>query len=407
MSQLYPKSQGSLQQIYSNCVLENNNRHIHYRPEITLFKAVYKRHTLFTIESIDHELSSNVSFDSCQRFVIKRHGDLINKIYLQVTLPHIDYPIDTTDEEKSYWTNRVGFNLINNVELTVGGQLIDKLYGLYMHIWSELTHSKDKKLLLDKMVGSKGDDGISKGLCCDRPHTLTIPIFLPCHEYIQNSIPLIALQYHDVSINFTFNSLENCIQKGLLPPNRLSNVKLWIDYIFLDTEERRLFAQSGHEYLNNYTGNMMEQFILNKSLFNLNFYHCVKELFWVVRNKNPLGDKFTDFTIDNKKSNIKEIQMYKNGKEIFSSGAKKNKYFNYYLPYRRHTGKPDLGINCYPFAIFPEKFEPFGHLNFAEIDNFKLEVTKETEDNCEIFIYARFIDHLRVMSGMGGRRFVN
>ena len=95
MSILYPKSKGSLQQIYSNSVLTNCNKDIYEYPEITPFKNVYKRHTLFSIESINHNLNSNISFDTCQKFIINRHGDLMNKIYLQVTLPHIDYPIDT------------------------------------------------------------------------------------------------------------------------------------------------------------------------------------------------------------------------------------------------------------------------------------------------------------------------
>jgi hypothetical protein len=319
----------------------------------------------------------------------------MHKLYLQVTLPHIEYPEDTPDDEKSYWTNRIGFNIIKKIKLLINGNEFDILSGLYMHIWSELTHSIDKKQLLDHLVGSKGEDGISKGLCCDKPHTLNIPIFFTCHEYIQNSIPLISLKDRITMIKIEFNSLDNCIQKGILPNNKLYNVNLWVDYIFLDSEERRLICLNNNDYLYNYINSSDNSMILNKSIFKLPVSQHVQELLWVLRKKKPQGDKFTDFTIDHKISNIKDIQLYINKKEIFSSGAKKNKYFNYYLPYKKHTGKPDLGINCYPFSINPEVINPTGHLTF-NISDGSIKITKNTNDECDVFLFTRIIEPLHI-----------
>ena len=187
-------------------------------PQITFFKVVYRRHTNFSIESIQQTFNGNAQANNRVTCQISRNGDLVHKLYV------VFGDGDSIKDAR---------NLLKKVEVEIGGQLIDRQYGDWMQIWNELTLPVGKKTGYNKMVGTTGADG-----------KRYVPLEFWFCRNIGLALPLIALQYHEVKINLTLGS-ETTLGSGAT----VSNVELWADYIFLDTDERRRFAQLSHEYL--------------------------------------------------------------------------------------------------------------------------------------------------------------
>ena len=368
------------------------NLNIMQDPEMSCFNKVYSRHTNFSMESIEQTFVDTPQFNTTSVITIKKLGDLMSSMYLELTLPF--------DENltSSYWTNRVGFNIIKKIELYIGKKLVDRIYGQWMHIWSELTHTIDKKNLLDEMVGSKGTDGITNGLSCNKKHTIVIPLMFSFCRHTGLAIPLLALRDNiDVSLKIFFEKKDNCVQLGTMPSNNISNVKLWVDYIYLEKIEQLQIIQRPIEYIIEVSQHLERNIVTTgaKSII-LPFTLSCKELIWIVQSMKPAGDKFTDFT-SNSSSMVNYVQLKINSKNVFSSGNRNNTFFNYIMPYQCHTGKPDLGINTYSFAISPEKLEPSGFLNFSHINSITMIIN--TIGNGILNIYAMSYNILRIEKG--------
>lgn len=379
-------------------------------PQITFFKVVYRRHTNFAMESMEQTLNGNASFGSKVVCRIARNGDLVGACYVEVNLPAGD---DSTNDD---WCNRVGFRLLKQVELRIGGQMIDRQTGLWMHVWSELTHSDEQKRLLDSLVGESNANGDPAGSKKNDEETkLFIPLMFSFCRNPGLALPLIALQYHEVELHIEFSTLAECKSSaGSADPfsnNKvLGNVTVWCDYIFLDTEERRDFAQEPHEYLIETVQNQ-EHSISGTSTnsLRLNFNHPCKELMWVAQKDSNSGDQFTDFTNDASSSAagsvgmVEEAKLLLNGQDRFA--ARGDVYFNRVQPYQHHTGCPDLGVYCYSFALKPEEHQPSGTCNFSRIDNANLNV--KCKGTCKLTVMAHCYNVLRCASGMGGLAYSN
>jgi hypothetical protein len=282
---------------------------------------------------------------------------------------------------------RLGFQLLKEVELRIGGQTIDKQYSNWMYMWTELTHTVDKKSTLNKIVGAS--DGSS---------TLIIPLYFFFCRHTQLALPLISLQYHEVEIIFTFEQAYNCFTN--YSTVSMNNTSVWIDTIFLDTEERKEFAQKPHEYLIEIV--QSQEITLSHSLntVKLDFNHPTKFIVWGVKTQSSA---FTDFT-DNNDSCVQTAQLKFNGIDRFSTRS--FDYFNYIQPYQHFTGSPNTGICVYSFATNPEQREPSGSCNFSRIDNIDL-IIKTTTNGQKLYLYSFSYNVLRVASGMAGLAFSN
>ena len=350
-------------------------------PQITFFKVVYRRHTNFAMEAIAQTFDGQVSSGCTVSATISRNGDLVHRVYLEV---------DNSNDVMN------AFALVDQVDLEIGGQLIDRHYGKWMAVWCELTHSTSKHEQLDMLIdadkGTLGDDNDAGA-----QNRVWIPLQFSFCRNPGLAIPLIALQYHEVKINVKF---------GTLPAN--ANVCMWCDYIYLDTDERRRFAQTSHEYL-------IEQ--VQSSLSNcttpgcvqkvtLHFNHPVKELVWMEDNGSWASNSRGLWTTDKPNTNM---LLRLNGHERFT--ARDSSYFSKVQRYQHHTGAhavplPDTGVKhnhlfVYSFALQPEEHQPSGTCNFSRIDNAVLELTGDCD------IYAVNYNVLRVMSGMGGLAYSN
>jgi hypothetical protein len=274
-------------------------------PQITFFKVVYKRHTNFSMEPIEQTFSGNVGFNKKVSVHVTRNGDLITKMYLRVELPEVCVDADLSDVEKQRtqfaWVRRLGHALIDSVELEIGGSRIDKQYGNWMTIWWELTHEVGQEEGYAKMIGDVPElvdvsTPRANGRIKD-PYTLYIPLeFWFCRNN-GLALPLIALQYHEVRVHFEFRAVnELCVHSSNINPKAvigdIENGTLLVDYIYLDTEERRRFAQVSHEYLIEQLQTNGEDAVTSNSYKGrLNFNHPSKALYWALRQGQYRNDK--------------------------------------------------------------------------------------------------------------------
>jgi len=291
-------------------------------PQITFWKILYKRHTNFAMESIEVTFNGQADFNKRVTAVINRNADLMFRTYVQVVLPQIDLATGGgtqlgTGIDSFRWVSYIGHRLINQVELEIGGQRIDRQYGDWMQIWTQLATNAGQIPALDSLVGNTHDLVLLKTRagepldatcsstevtqsCLSRAGTPAKTLYVPLQFWFCRNpglaIPLIALQYHEVRVNVTFETWENCVYaEGAFSPLRppaqsLAACSLYVDYVYLDTEERRRFAQQSHEYLIEqvqYTG--AESITSSSNKIQLNFNHPVKELLWVVQR-----DSFVD-----------------------------------------------------------------------------------------------------------------
>ena len=290
-------------------------------PEITFWKVSYRRHTNFAMESIEQTFSGQADFGRRVTCTISRNGDLAYRTYLQVTLPEINTGMDSGNSVYARWLDFPGEQLIAQVEVEIGGQRIDRQYGDWMHIWNQVTMSSEQEEGYHKMVGNTTqltyitdpafDDinapcaaaGGPAQVCAPRKALPETTLYVPLSFwYCRNpglALPLIALQYHEVKINIDFRPIGECLWavKSLSggtagSSQSVSNAyqqslvaaSLYVDYIFLDTDERRKMAQNPHEYLIEqvqFTGDESVGSSSNK--IKLNFNHPCKELVWVVQ----------------------------------------------------------------------------------------------------------------------------
>merc|ERR1712054_734269 len=212
-------------------------------PQITFWKVTYRRYTNFAMESIEQTFNGQADFGRRVTCTISRNGDLAYRTYLQVTLPQIDQsltnnaPTGVTNEPKDFgvyarWLDSPGEQLISQVEVEIGGQRIDRQYGDWMHIWNQLTLSKEQERGYYKMIGNTTQltyvcdpdfanvdgpcsaDGVRQ-VCAPRNALPETTLYVPLQFwYCRNpglALPLIALQYHEVKINIDLRPIDECL----------------------------------------------------------------------------------------------------------------------------------------------------------------------------------------------------
>ena len=306
-------------------------------PQITFWKVTYRRHTNFAMESIEQTFNGQADFGRRVTCTISRNGDLAYRTYFQVTLPEINQQLNTASGSPATnngvyarWLDFPGEQMIAQVEVEIGGQRIDRQYGDWMHIWNQLTMTSEQQRGYGKMVGNTTqltyitdpnfndvdgpcDSSAPRQVCAPRNALPETTLYVPLQFwYCRNpglALPLIALQYHEVKINIDIRPIDECLwavdslkcadvnqglpaatttNTGKKVPNAYNQslvaASLYVDYVFLDTDERRRMAQNPHEYLIEqlqFTGDESVGSSSNK--IKLNFNHPCKELIWVVQ----------------------------------------------------------------------------------------------------------------------------
>ena len=292
-------------------------------PQITFWKVTYRRHTNFAMESIEQTFNGQADFGRRVQCTISRNGDLAYRTYLQVTLPEINQSDHNGSAGSVFarWLDCPGEQMISMVEVEIGGQRIDRQYGDWMHIWNQLTLTSEQEAGYHKMIGQTsqltyltdpefsdvatacGSANVPEAVCAPRNALPETTLYVPLQFWFCRNpglaLPLIALQYHEVKINIEVRPLDECLfavsqvgDPSSSGTKKVTNAyakslvaaSLYVDYVFLDTDERRRMAQNPHEYLIEqlqFTGD--ESIGSSSNKVKLNFNHPCKEIVWVVQ----------------------------------------------------------------------------------------------------------------------------
>ena len=478
-------------------------------PQITFFKTVYKRHTNFSMEAYQISYDQLPVWGGKTTFNITRYADLMYTMILEVDVPQIysKYTADPTyiglasafniNQGSISWVNNTGHAAVLFYDLKIGTNLIDRQYSEWMDIWTQLTQSESKKRGLDLMINRNDNLIVNPG-----PLTVYIPSQFWFCRNIGLALPLIALQYHDVTLEVNFRPLAQMYTFGSynyytavsdgtntlqlykpysnLTPNldttcrgqiivfpdgnkyyispvstvtgtgiignpfliqmvqnipigynnasvyikpnsvldtslstNISEIRLYVDYIYLDTIEQKEFANAKHRYLIEQVQFSGSQTIPPNTLntrTNLTFNLPVKEMFWV----NQLDDVFITNDLFNYSNTVNPIVpqgnivstgiIYINGIERFS--VRTGDYFRLIQPYQKHTRSPNSFIYIYSFSVKPEEHQPSGCSNFSKLNTKEIYLTIAPNlGSQQIRVYALNYNILRILSGMGGIAF--
>jgi len=389
-------------------------------PQITFFKVVYRRHTNFSKECIKQDFSGSGTFGSSLTCTLSRNGDLVQEIYLNTTVTAsagsanaVPAGVKLTDLT----------NLIKTVEVEIGGQKIDKHYAAWLDIYNELfeTNIDYAKNMVGNSVGTVAADGGGGSATA----TVSTEVFIPLRFWFNRNpglaLPLIALQYHEVKVKVELAAaadvrtsvlvdydtttesyttpLEGDFGTGTVDKEKtvisMESPQLLVNYVYLDTDERRRFAQVSHEYL---IEQVQHTGTDSGTAITLTYNHPVKALFWVG-------------------SDATKAKLQLNGHDRFTEQT--SKYFKLVQPYESGLGRNGETMGAtrtwntittapatemYSFALKPGEHQPSGTCNFSRIDNARLNLTGNT---ASVDVFALNYNVLRVMSGMGGLTYSN
>jgi hypothetical protein len=371
------------------------------------------------MELIEQTFNGSVGARRRVNATISRNGDLVHDCFLDFSVSGCCVSSDSVtmcSPQQDFFHQNLGTALINSVEVEIGGQEIDKHYGHWMETWTQLTLpnsvSYDANYDLATGVGMTNNfqrmalsGGVNVGEIAYSDH-IRVPLQFWFCKNPGLALPLIALQYHEVEIKVELGGNSEVISK--------LDASLWCNYIYLDTDERRRFAQVSHEYLIEQVQYQCES-ASNK--YRLNFNHPVKEIIWIgtpdpdckcgnhPSTPNPI--------VTEEEGNCTEFKLQLNGQDRFA--AQSITYFSQWQVNQYHTGEGSRAevagevliptIAVYSFALKPEEHQPSGTCNFSRID------TAELHPGCKktnhLNIYAVNYNVLRIMSGMGGLAYSN
>ena len=430
------------------------------QPKVTFFQAVYKRHTNFAMENIQQTVNGTATPSGRVSVTIARNGDLVGNMYVSLLPSATALTTDNSSADTCWIAERA----IAALELTIGGQRIDKHYQTWWRLYAECFLGESDKINYGKLTTTQLNDTTNKNY-----------VYLPLLFFFNRNpglyLPLIALQYHEVRLDFDLTSyFSNYLNTSIF--------EVWANYVYLDTEERRRFAQKGHEYLIEQVQHTGGDTIATlgetaPQLIRLSFNHPVKELVWCYQNSAPstqlnalwnfsTNHANVNVTVDanviaalnsavqpHHLSSVKlvvgsnvtieaaagrgaviagiysawteegnnapgfyevgplhQFKVILNGQDRFKEQY--GKYFNQVQPFYHHTGNPYPGVYCYSFALQPEEHQPTGTCNFSRIDNAQVFVALKATSLANIQkLFAVNYNILRIQSGMGGLAFSN
>lgn len=480
-------------------------------PQVTFWKLIYRRHTNFSIEAIESSFQGPVDFGKRATVQVPRNGDLVSRMWLQVTIPDllsynvtpaptegntidastklrynsttrgwyknnanadgtqvayfrtsngkyyaesgltneiVTWPYmlasdavynDSTNwtlpTQRLRWCNGVGYALMSSCEIELGGSRIDKHFSEFWDVWNELSEKEEKRAGLWGMVGKySGTDYATWAREMSSQRVLYVPLTFCYNRSPGLALPMVALQYHSINVNFEFRPYMELVKSyvlvggtdtavtalsskvGALPPSFV-DCKLYVDFVFLDAEERRRFAGVPHEYLVEqlqFVGDeAVNENALNRKI-QLNFNHPVKELLvvyvpassYAVDTKT--GNSIFDYDVPGYPAEdvFASMKLLMNGHDRFSE--RPGSYFRLVQPYQHHTRVPSKKVYVYSFSLTPEDFQPSGSCNFSRLDTAQLSVQLSPNiAQGRIKVYALGYNVLRIASGLSGLAFAN
>jgi hypothetical protein len=381
-------------------------------PLKTFFKQEIDKHTLFSKEYCELKPDKPAEFGKIIKYRITKYGDLINGIYLEIKLPKIQF----ANGIEWKWTPSLGFAMIEYIEFNIGGMPIDKHPGEWLKIWYELSVNSHKHSTFDKFVGNIDVENTADA-------TLIIPLQFFFNRFTSQALPLIAIQHFDFYIIIKFRPLRdllitNRIYKTTdtrLNPDEINvisepKIHLHAEYIYLDTDERRKFTQTKHEYL--ITLLQHQEFIIEPEThtgIQLNsFTRPVRELIFTVQ---PIEHTISGITNSNNRwcdfgnpgcHLFESVQLILNGGE---KSKMKPDFLRVIQNNSHHTNVPRENIYTISFGLAPEDQQPNGTVNMSRLDSVSLKFAFnefQYGPPLKVNVYAPHFNVLRFESGLFG-----
>lgn len=355
----------------------------------------------------------------------------VKKYFTDLYNDALDTYNDVTNENRNFaWVSNLGNSVLEYVDISIGGQTIDRHYSQYLEVDHELFDNTEKDDLYNKMIGNVSDlttyDRTTKP-----SYTMMVPLKFWCCKNNGLALPLIALQYQSVDITVKTRDILSCAYMELEDGEVLGlddvfsdlnlhlEMNLVVDYIYLDMMERKKFAQSSHEYLieqvqTDVTENIEYEHV--KTI--LDFSHPSKELIWAIQKDvytentdSSIRCEWNNFSLSSVTSDTPyETNPVLDAEIVFNGYHRIQKYdgnyFNYVQPNEHHTRTPSDGINMYAFCLHPEEHQPSATCNLSRIAKPLLNITLNSStlenDSAKLWVFSKKYNILRFVNGMGG-----
>jgi hypothetical protein len=420
----------------------DEDRHLTGNPQITFWRSSHKRHSNFALQRYQITRPTSRLMSSTVEFKIESIGDLLRGLTVELDLPSIS--------GDGIYTDDVGCAAIERVEFSIGGNIIQTLWGEWISIYQQLTENYGKQEALSQLRGgnliaSRGDSGtVVSGVDTGLKVRVPLPFWFTRDSGM--ALPLVGLKHSDVRVRVFLRPFDQLIYRETDPTSRINkfygSVQLYADVVHLDREERSTFATSPLEYLIEtiqrnskvLTGARNQLRSQTSKLLGfsdpptvaepvpLQLSLPVKELVWVLepepatavctnmsRNRwlefpvneyTPSGDAYVDL--------IQDVTLRVAGQSMFEN--EHANWFRLEQPIRYHSNVPVTiptsdykGVYVHSFAIKPENYQPSGTLNFSAVDKVELIVslTRPTV-NYNLVVFAWGYNILRIQDGLGG-----
>lgn len=316
------------------------------------------------------------------------------------------------------WVEEIGHFLIKKINICINDQIADEHTPEWLHIRNQLMNSFDKQKAHFKLIGN---ENLLTNQSSSKPERLLyVPMEFWFNRDVMSVLQLVALQHSDIFINLETNTLDHVLIKSeetvfKKPP--ILDAYMSAEYIYVESEERSKISRMKHEnlfdVLQYYLNNTYDITMINDGIIEipLRFSNPCKEIIFTIQNTIDIQNKkYTkySYTLNGDEINpCEHISIKFNGRErqpeIYSE------YFDSVIPYGYHTSIPNIGINNYVFALYPENLLPSGTANFSKLNDcfliikLKDSVVEDIRTNNYILnvnVFASAYNFLRIMSGM-------
>lgn len=389
-------------------------------PDKTFFKEVLSKYANFGIVSKNVGISSgNLSFGTRKEFRIPSGGDLLTKMYLNVTLPAVHNNV-VTGSTYANWVNNIGHALISTVELQISNNVIDSHSGLYLDLWNELTDENKKEW---KGLGKYESNQSLKYLQTSETK-YKIPLKFFFNRNYGSALPLFVLGEDTVRIVVNTKSLSSLVlfdgTNSVSTSVNITSMEIGYDTIELSSTEREAITRNVPSELLIET---VQRFGSLTNFSNITIEHPVKELIFVLQkdgrtsstnphitlNNTVKGNDHFNYngTVDTNSSNYDMFNTLKItwGSSDITERAYSHLYYREEQPQKYHSRNPDKNIYIYSFDIDPETNQPSGYINFSRDTSKSLNFTfTGLESGVKLHLFARSYEFLYIQQDRGDLR---
>jgi hypothetical protein len=364
------------------------------KPEISFFRSNYKRYTHYAAAP-ERQTIQGIPFPgSISTIRIEKKGDLLSYMYLTARDPN-GAQIPNLD-----WTQ-----VIDRIELLIGGQVID-------------LHDVNYDLDVEPVVGGSNwsqrylnSTGTIDNYKPSNKKSSFYPLkFFFCKDW-SVSLPLVALQYHDVEIRITWApNLNNVLSPPLQSPNATTtyaalNYQCWCNFVYLDQAEREYFAQASHDLL---ITQVQRVPIGTNAVQELALAQPVKFLAFQCLPYGPLYSSTAlsgTFGSGSPTAANYQLKVQINGVDVGESRplpcwTNANQY--YHTPWGYDANGGETPILIIPYCLDTSKLQPTGTLNFSRLDTYRIVVPNGLANGLQTLVNYQTFDLTTTGSGYPG-----